>query len=250
MMESAWKLGKEDWITRRSHLRVRRWGVSQAVISLPPLPPPHLPTTGHLLPDTPLFITLWGEISLLHSHVPCKTIRSSAPNLHPINIVVNYVLLLFHWSKNIIQLNFLLSKSFTNVNAPSYICVTQNDRLEYRGQMVGTLTSVFFSFPMFSLLKNVFSPQKCFLSSAKTLSTSSATAYHWRVKRALLYVQHYEFTLRKCFYVYMFKCALKYVIPVHVFFESTPFHAHHLHCRALKNTIRCLWSKGFKLDVG
>ena len=169
MTKSGWKLEKEDW----SYLRVGRLGVSQAVIVSPLLPT----TTGHLLPDTPLFITLWGEISLLHSHVSCKTIPSSTFtkftwDQHSCQLCI------FHWFTNII----LLSKSFTNVNAPWFFIASPKrigwiieGRWSAHWQVFSSVFPCFPSSKMFSLVKNVFSHRKCFRSYAKTLSASCAT---------------------------------------------------------------------------
>ena len=88
--------------------------------------PPTSSRRGHLLSDTPLFITLWGEISLLRSHVSCKTIQPSEPHLHVISEFDNHFRLIFIYD-NFHQL---------------------------KGQVAcgATSTSVFLSFPLFSFL--------------------------------------------------------------------------------------------------
>ena len=160
-MKSGWKVEKADW----SHLRVGMWGVSQAVISLvsPTSPPPAICS------PTPHYLSLLG--GRFHSCIHMSRVKQydqvHSPNLHAINIVVNYVHI-FHWFINII----LLSKSFTNVNAhwfSSHICLAQKDRFEYRGQVVA-------HWQVFSSVFPCFRSSKCFCSSAKTLSASTAGA--------------------------------------------------------------------------
>ena len=145
---------------------------------------PHLPTTGHLLPDTPLFITLGGEISLLHSHVSCKTTRSSTFTKFTCD-QHSCQLCIFHWFINII----LLSKSFTNVNAhwfSSHICVAQKDRFEYREGRWPHIDKCFLQFSHVFAPQNVFSPQNVFAPPPNTFSLDR-WRYHWRVKTTLSY---------------------------------------------------------------
>ena len=82
----------KDWIPRPR--ATWEWGGGEFPKPWSARIPPTSSRRGHLLSDTPLFITLWGEISLLRSHVSCKTIQPSEPNLHVISEFENHFRLL------------------------------------------------------------------------------------------------------------------------------------------------------------
>ena len=105
-----WSMKTEDWILRPR--ATWEWGGEEFPKPWSARIPPTSSRRGHLLSDTPLFITLWGEISLLHSHVSCKTIRSSTYTKFTCD-QHSCQLCIFRWFINI----NLLSKSFTNANA-------------------------------------------------------------------------------------------------------------------------------------
>ena len=83
-----WSMKTEDWILRPR--ATWEWGGGEFPKPWSARIPPTSSRRGHLLSDTPLFITLWGEISLLRSHVSCKTIQPSEPILYVIREFENH----------------------------------------------------------------------------------------------------------------------------------------------------------------
>ena len=161
-----------------SHLRVRRGEFPKPWSARIP---PTSSRRGHLLSDTPLFITLWGEISLLRSHVSCKTIQPSEPNLHIISEFENHFRLLLCQEK-LSQCHLPSAEYYLVMPLLKLHVFIYDISHQLKGQVAcgATSISVFLSFPLFSFL---LLPLSCFLSSDKTLSDPGC--FYWRVKTTL-----------------------------------------------------------------
>ena len=174
-----WSMKTEDWILRPR--ATWEWGGVEFPKPWSARIPPTSSRRGHLLSDTPLFITLWGEISLLRSHVSCKTIQPSEPNLHIISEFENHFRLLLCQEK-LSQCHLPSAEYYLVMPLLKLHVFIYDISHQLKGQVAcgATSTSVFLSFPLFSFL---LLPLSCFLSSDKTLSDPGC--FYWRVKTTL-----------------------------------------------------------------